>query len=172
MRWSKLLPRLAGLGLLGCAPTEKLSQSEMAVEQQILTGLVTDWERAVNSRNADSMTMFNHKVPAFVGIWSDGRRAQGWEAESTTTVEFLKRTPALNLDVQDPTTQVLTRSVALTTFRHSLDITDSLAGRQLYAGFGTLVWVKDPTDDRWKIHARQVSRNPPPPPPPPAPRRR
>ena len=61
--------------------------------------------------------------------------------------------------------------MALTTFRHSLDITDSLAGRQLYAGFGTLVWVKDPDDNRWKIHSRQISRNPPAPPPP-VPRRR
>ncbi len=170
MRWSKLLPRLACLGLVGCAPSEQLTTAELAVEQRVLAGLVTDWKRAVNSRNADSMTMFNHKVPDFVGIWSDGRRAQGWEADSTTTAEFLKLRPALNLDVQEPTTQVLTRSVAVTTFRHSLDITDSLSGRQLYAGFGTLVWVKDPTDGRWKIHARQVSRNPPAPAP--APRRR
>lgn len=165
MRYSNLLPRLACLGLMACAPSEQLTNQEMAVEQQVLNGLVADWERAVNSLKPDSMALHVHRDPGFVGIWSDGRRTRGWEAESTTTMEFVGRTSALNLDVQDPTTQILTRSVALTTFRHTIDLTDSLAGRQLFSGYGTLVWVKDPEDRRWKIHARQISRNPPAPAP-------
>lgn len=163
MRRSKLLPGLACLGLLGCAPSEQLTPAERAVEEQMLAGRVTAWEQAVNSRNFDSVTMFYHKDPGMVGLWSEGRRAQGWEAESTVTVEFLRRTTDLNFDIQDPSTQILSRSVALTTFRHAIDLTDSVAGRQLYSGFGTLVWVKDPADGEWKIHSRQISRNPPPP---------
>lgn len=164
MRSSNLLLCLACLSLAACAPREQLTTAELAVEEQILNGMIENWERVVNSRKVDSMTMFNHKVPGFVGIWSDGRRTLGWEAESLATEEFVARTTAFNLDVQEPNVQVLTRSVALTTFRHALDLTDSLTGRALFPGYGTIIWMKDPADGMWKVHARQISRNPAPPP--------
>lgn len=160
MRYSNLLPRLACLGLMACGSGAQLTNQEMAVEQQALNSLLAEWERAVNSLKPDSMALHVHRDPGFVGIWSDGRRTTGWEAESTATMEFVGRTSALNLDVQNPNTQVLSRSVAFTTFRHTIDLTDSVVGRQLFSGFGTLVWVKDPADRSWKIHARQISRNP------------
>ncbi len=162
MRWYRMPSVLAVLTLFACAPSEEISPAEQAVEERVIGDLVLAWERGVNSLKWDSVTMFYHKSPDMVAIWSDGRRTQGWEAESTATQEFLSRTTALNFDVQDPSTQVLSRRVALTTFRHSTDRTDSLAGRELYSGYGTLVWIKDPTDNQWKIHARQVSRNPAP----------
>ncbi|GIW52709.1 MAG: hypothetical protein KatS3mg081_2064 [Gemmatimonadales bacterium] len=162
MRWYRVPSVLAVLTLFACAPSDEVSPAEQAVEEQVIRDLILAWERGVNSLKWDSVTMFYHKSPDMVAIWSDGRRTEGWEAESTATAEFLARTTALNFDVQEPSTQVLSRRVALTTFRHAIDLTDSLTGRQLFSGYGTLVWIKDPTDNRWKIHARQISRNPPP----------
>ncbi len=162
MRWYRMPSALAVLTLFACAPRDEVPPAEQAVEEQVIGDLIMAWERGVNSLKWDSVTIFYHKSPDMVAIWSDGRRTEGWEAESTATAEFLGRTTALNFDVQEPSTQVLSRRVALTTFRHAIDRTDSLTGRELYTGYGTLVWFKDPADNRWKIHARQISRNPPP----------
>jgi hypothetical protein len=49
------------------------------------------------------------------------------------------------------------------TFRHATDVNDSLSGRALYSGQGTMVWVKDAKDKTWRLHTLQISRNPPPP---------
>lgn len=161
MRWSRLLPALACVSLVGCAPRDQLTPAERSVEGETLREMVRAWARGVNSGDLDSATRFYHKGPELVSVWSEGRRTRGWEAESTATVEFLGRTTALNFDVQEPDIQLVSRRVAVAVFRHAIDLTDSLTGRQLYSGFGTLVWVKDPADNRWKIHVRQISRNPP-----------
>lgn len=162
MRWYRVPSVMAVLALFACAPSEELPPAEQAVEERILEDLVLAWEKGVNSRKWDSVTMFYEKSPDLVAISSDGRRTRGWEAESTAMAEFLARTTALNFDVQEPVTQVLSRRIALTTFRHAIDRTDSLTGRELFSGYGTLVWVKDRTDNRWKVRALQISRNPPP----------
>jgi hypothetical protein len=33
--------------------------------------------------------------------------------------------------------------------------------RELWSGYGTLLWTKDPTDELWKIHLQHLSVTPP-----------
>lgn len=161
MRWSTVLPLVVAATLAACGPRQ-LSQQERTVAEQRLDAQVKLWERAVNSLKPDSMAMVYDHSPDFTAGWGDGRRTRGWEQESQAQRDFIARTKAFNFDLQDPVTEVLNREVAVTTFRYSADVTDSLTGRALYPGQGTMVWVKDPADQTWKIRALQMSRTPPP----------
>ena len=158
MRWSMVLPWALAAALLACAP--QLSQQDRAVEEQAIQRQVQLWEQSLISIKPDSMALVYERSPAFTAAWPDGRRTRGWDQEEEAQREFAARTTAFNFDVQDPVIEILTPNVALTTFSHTTDVTDSLSGRALYSGRGTIVWVKDPTDKTWKIHTLQVSRTP------------
>ncbi len=159
MRWSMLLPLALAAALLACGP-QQLTRQELAVEEQALQGQVQLWEQSMNSVKPDSMALVYEHSPAFSAAWPDGKRTVGWDQEEQAQKDFAARTTAFNFDVQEPTIEILSPSVALTTFSHTTDVTDSLSGRALYSGRGTIVWVKDRTDKIWKIHTLQVSRTP------------
>lgn len=164
MRWSMLLPWALAAALVACTP--QLSQQDRAVEEQAVQRQVQLWEQSLNSVKPDSMALVYEKSPAFSAAWPDGRRTSGWEEEEQAQRDFAMRTTALNFDVQQPVIEILSPSIAVTTFSHTTDVTDSLSGRALYSGRGTIVWVKDRTEKVWKIHTLQVSRTPAPPAPP------
>lgn len=157
MRWSRLLP-LALLGAAAaCAP--KLTPQQAAVEQQVIEGQLKLWERGMISLKPDSMALTYEHSPDFVGAWPDGKRTHGWQEEEQAQKAFADSTQTYNFDVQDANTQIFTTRIALTTFRHGTDVTNK-GGRAIYQGAGTILWLKDPTDKIWRIHAIQISRNP------------
>ena len=161
MRRSVLLPLALAAALAACGPRQ-LSQQEMAVEEGAIRSRISLWERSLNSLKPDSMELVYEHSSAFSAAWPDGKRTSGWEEEAQALRDFAARTTALNFDVQDPVIEILSPTVALTAFSHTADVTDSLSGRALYSGRGTIVWVKDPADQVWKIHRVQVSRTPAP----------
>jgi hypothetical protein len=161
MRWSTVLTLALAAALVACGP-QQLSRQELAVEEAALEQQVQLWERSVNSVKPDSMALAYEHSPAFSAAWPDGMRTRGWDEEEAAQREFTSRTSAYNFDVQDPVIEILAPNVAVTTFSHTTDVADSLSGRALYSGRGTIVWVKDPADKIWKIHTLQVSRTPAP----------
>lgn len=161
MRWSKLLPLALALALVACAPRQ-LTQQERAVEEQLINGRLQLWEQAMNTLKPDSMGMLYQQSPGFSEAWPDGKMSRGWDQEEQALADFTRRTTAFNFDVQDPVIDILTPQVAVITFRHASDVADSVSGRALYSGLGTMVWVKDPSDQLWKIRTLQISRTPAP----------
>ena len=157
MRWSRLLPLALVGAAAACAP--KLTPQQAAVEQQVIDGQLKLWERGMVSLKPDSMALVYEHSPGFVGAWPDGKRTHGWQEEEQAQKAFADSTQTYNFDVQGANTQVLTTSLALTTFGQGTDVTDK-HGRAIYQGAGMIVWVKDPTDHVWRIHAIEVSRNP------------
>ena len=157
MRWSRLLPLALVGGAAACAP--KLTPKQAAVEEQVIEGQMKVWERGMISLKPDSMALVYDHSPDFVGAWPDGTRTHGWQEEEQAQKAFADSTQTYNFDVQDANTQVLTTSIALTTFGHGTDVTDK-HGRAIYQGAGTILWLKDPKDNVWRIHAIQVSRSP------------
>lgn len=160
MRWSKLLPLALAAALVACGP--QLTRQEQAVEEQLIQGQVQLWEQSMNSVKPDSMALVYEHGPAFSAAWPDGKRTRGWDLEEQAQRDFAARTTAFNFDLQEPVIEVLSPTVALTVFRHTTDVTDSLSGRALYSGQGTIVWVKGRADKVWKIHTLQISRTPAP----------
>ncbi len=160
MRWSKLLPLALAAALAACGP-QQLTRQERLVEEELVKKQVQVWEQAFNSLKPDSMAILYEQSPDFSAAWPDGKRTRGWEQESQAQRDFATRTKALNFDVQEPVIEVLSPNVSVVTFRHATDVTDSLSGRALYSGQGTMVWVKDAKDKTWRLHTLQISRNPP-----------
>ncbi len=161
MRWSKLLPLALAVALVACAPWE-LTRQERAVEEQLIQGRVQLWEQSLNTLKPDSMALAYEQTPDFSAAWPDGRRTRGWEQEAQAQKDFAARTKAFNFDVQETVIEVLSPAVAVVTFHHASDVADSLSGRAVYSGQGTMVWRKDPADKTWKIHTLQISRTPAP----------
>jgi hypothetical protein len=159
MRWSKLLPLALAVALVACAPRQ-LTQQERAVEEQVIQGRIQLWEQTMNTLKPDSMAMLFEQSPGFSEAWPDGKMTRGWDQQEQALNDFTARTKSFNFDVQDPVIDILTPAVAVVTFRHASDVADSVSARALYSGLGTMVWVKDRTDDLWKIHTLQISRNP------------
>lgn len=157
MRWSRWLPLALAGTAAACAP--KLTPQDAAVEQQVISGQLKLWERGMVSLQPDSMALVYEHSPDLTAAWPDGKVTHGWQEEEQAQKDFAANTKTYNFDVQNDATQVLSTSIALTTFRHTTDVTDK-AGRALYSGAGTIVWLKDPQDKTWRIHAIQVSRNP------------
>lgn len=159
MRRSIVLPLALAAALAACGP-KRLSQQEMAVEEETIKNQITLWGRSLNSVKPDSMGLVYEHSPAFSAAWPDGKRTSSWDEEEQAQRDFAATTTAFNFDLQDPVIEILSPTIALTAFSHSTDVTDSLSGRALYSGRGTIVWVKDHTDKVWKIHRLQISRTP------------
>ena len=92
-------------------------------------------------------------------VFTDGRR--GFGAEGATVLrDFLADLNFINLVPQNPDFDLIDAGTAVVTFRFSVDASLGDTSRDAFAGQGTLVWVKDQTDDLWKIHTQHLSRNP------------
>jgi hypothetical protein len=163
---SAIVLLLAGSAAVGCA--REITQREMLMEGDALQQRLTAWVKAQNNAKLDSIAMFYQQVPQLTVIWAGGARAEGWEAADRSIRDFYGGIQYLNFVPAQPVIQVLERRTAISTFRYSTDVVDR-SGRRLppQSGNGMIVWVKDRSDNTWKIHSelRAVSYQPPAEPP-------
>jgi hypothetical protein len=149
---------LAGVAIASCAPT--MTPQERGVEEQVVKDRTNAWIRTYNNRDRDSLATFYLQAPELTVAWP-GARTSGWEEEAAAHQEYFRGVSTLNVVAQDLRVEVLAPNVAVATFRHS---TDEIRGteRDLYAGNGTLVWVKPEPEAAWVIRAAHISRTPAP----------
>jgi ketosteroid isomerase-like protein len=152
-----LLVLLASAPLASCAP--KMTPQERSVEEQVVRDRATSWVRAFNNRQLDSLATFYLQTPELTVAWPDGQRTSGWEEESAAQREAFRGLSTVNLVAQDVRVEVFAPNVAAATFRHS---TDEIRGteRDLFAGHGTMIWIKPDPRGQWLIRALQMSRSP------------
>jgi len=151
---SKLMLAVACATLLAC--TSGMTQRERMLEQQAVEDRLATWVRVTNNAQVDSLVGLYS--PETRVLWSNGNRSEGIEQYGADIREFYGAINYMNFVLQDPTTQILAPGVAVSYFRHSTDIVAAGGLRQpVSAGHGSLVWVKDPSDNLWKIHIEHIS---------------
>lgn len=134
-------------------------RERLVAEQQVEERLTT-WFRLQNNARLDSLIYLYHQVPELTVVRPDGRRTQGWDEELQAIRDFYGTIRYMNFVLQERETEVWSRDVAITTFRHSTDIVQADGRRRPVAvGTGTIVWVRDPQDKLWKIHTQQIAVN-------------
>ncbi len=93
-------------------------------------------------------------------LWIEGNTARGFDEFDQMIQNFYMNSSFMNFAEQSPEVDVLTATVAVVTFRHSVDIQWFDTRRDVWSGHGTLVLTKDPVDELWKIRRQHVSVNP------------
>ncbi|MCZ6917520.1 MAG: DUF4440 domain-containing protein [Gemmatimonadetes bacterium] len=160
MRWSRLSAFVASVAVLGCS-APSLTPNQRTVEEQFVADRLTEWGTALNNREIENLTALYQDAPDLRVIWPSGRRAIGFEEQKQAIQDFYNLAQYMNFVTQSPGTEILSPGWAVTSFRYSLDIRYFDTRRELWAGFGTLVWIKDATDGLWRIHLQHMSVNPP-----------
>lgn len=160
MRRSHLMLVLASVAVVGCST--ELSLRTRAEAEQAVQARVDTWVRAMNNMDLDSLLVLHSQTPELTVIWADGTVAHGWEEEEQLHEQALQGVDRVNFGVQNIEIQVLSRDIALVTFRHSTDVilADGERGTPT-AGFVTMVWTEDPADGEWKILMEHHSVRPP-----------
>ena len=158
MRRSHLLLVFICVALVACSVDMSVRARTAAVQE--LNTRIDAWVRATNNMDLDFLATMHHRVPELKIIWPDGRVAHGWDEEQALHQEATEGVDRINYGVQNVEIEVLTRDVALVTFRHSTDIILEDGERGMpTAGSVTMVWVKD--GGEWKIHLEHHSVRPP-----------
>ena len=155
MRWSTCSVAIAGVFLLGCEAPE-LTRQQRAVDEEALQNLVTAWATALNNRVLEDLAPLYVHSPDLSVLWIEGNTATGFEEFDQMMQDFYGRAEFMNFALQNPEVDVLTATVALVTFRHSMDIRWFDTRRDVWGGHGTLVLTKDPVDERWRIRRQHV----------------
>ena len=158
MRFRQLMVGTAALGLVACGARD-LTTTERSVEQGRVQARFEQWTQQVNNRDLDSMATMYNPSPDLIVAWSDGFRTTGLEDHLTRTDDFYNAIQFMNMVPQNPVHQVLSASVATTSFRYSIDMVLNDTSRDPYSGQANLIWVKDPADQQWRIHNQMFSRN-------------
>ena len=158
MRWSICSVAIASVVLLGCEPPE-LTRRQRAVEEQAVLSRVTAWATALNNKELDDLGELYENSPALSVLWIEGITTSGFEDFDTGIRDFYGRARFMNFALQSPQVDVLTATVAIVTFRHSVDVVWFDTRRDVWAGHGTLVLIKDPVDERWRIRRQHISMN-------------
>ena len=158
MRWSTCSVAIVSVFLLGCE-SPGLSRQQRAVEEQTVQNRVTDWTNALNNRAVEELTVLYVNSPDLSVLWIEGITARGFEEFDQMIKDFFEHSSFMNFSMQSPEVDVLTATVAVVTFRHSVDIQWLDNQRDLWGGHGTLVFIKDPVDEGWKIRRQHVSLN-------------
>jgi ketosteroid isomerase-like protein len=153
---------LAAAAFAACA--QNLTPQERAVEEEAVRTRLQAWDRAMNNRLLDSLAaIYDHSAGTSVA-WAGGPRARGWDQVQTAMKDFFGSMSYMNFGVQDPVIDIVSPTVAVATFRHSTDVITSGVRQPVTNGQATLVWLKDPSeqrvDQRWKLHTVQVSVTP------------
>ena len=157
---SKLMVALACATLIAC--TGGMTQRERLIEQDVLQNRLATWVRVTNNAQVDSLVALYMPGPDVRVVRPDGQRTQGWEQLDEKVKYFYRSINYMNFVMQDPRTVVLSTEVAISSFRHSTDIVAAGGVRRpVSAGHGTLVWLKDPQDNLWKISLQHISTNAP-----------
>lgn len=160
MRWSRLTVFVASVAVLGCAGST-LTPQQRAVEEQFVGDRMTEWTTALNNREIENLNALYHNDPGLSVIWPSGRRAIGFEDQERAVQDMYNLAQYMNFVTQSPETDILTPGWAVTTYRYSLDVRYFDTRRELWSGFGTLLWTKDATDGLWRIHLQHLSVTPP-----------
>ena len=160
----KLAIGMVGL-LVACQPT--MTRQERAVQEQAVQTQLNGWAKAFSNRDVDSLATFYDSSAAMTFAWPDGERTTGWKEEAAKEHQFFQTGRQVNLVLQNPTVEVLSSRVALTTFRHAMDVIvgDVNPERRYFTGQGTIVWTRADDKADWVIYAGQISETPPPPAP-------
>ncbi len=159
MRRSILSTAIVSVALLGCESPD-LTRQQRAVEEQSVRGRVNAWTQALNNRELENLAGMYENFPDLTVMWLEGSKAVGFEQYEAMIEDFYGRARFMNFAMQSPHVDVLSSTVAIVTFRHSVDVQWFDTRRDVWAGFGTLVFVKDSKDGLWRIHAQHISVNP------------
>ncbi len=154
---ASLLVALTCIVAIGCASSD-MPPRERAVQEQVVGDRIQSWSRIFNNRDRDSLETFYEDNMQVTLATPAGDRYQGWDQVSQSLQNFYQSITRVNLVLQDVAVDVITRDVAVTTFRHSTDIILVSTDRDLYSGQGTLVWVRDAASDTWRIRVQIMSR--------------
>ncbi len=134
----------------------QLSEAERAVNERL-----NSWVRAINNAEIDTLVLMHHRVSELTVIMGDGSEAHGWDEEEALYRSFFEGVERVNLVMQREDVEIVSTDLAITTFRHSIDIMlPDEERRAPVAGHGTIIWVKDQQDDQWKIHLSHISYRP------------
>lgn len=151
-RW----PFVASLiAVIACSP--ELSMRERLVQQDLVEDRFDDWVRAMNNRATDSLFAMYHQDSDLRVIWPHGRMTTGWEETRQAWRDFYGAIDYMNFAVQSPAVEVLSATVAVTSFRHSTDIVRGGRRQPVRPGHGTVIWTKDRSNGEWRIRLSQIA---------------
>lgn len=153
-----LVAALAALAGAACAGD--LSPHQRAVEEQILEDRLASWTRLMNNQALDSLGQSYREDSTLTATWPDGRRTRGWTEHEAALRAMFQAVSTLNLVVQDPHVDLLSPEVAVVAFRYSMDQILRSGMRDVFAGRGTQIWVRDRSPGRWVIAASHLARTP------------
>ena len=128
------------------------------LEKTNVAAFFDNWVRAICNMERDSVFAMYHKVPELRVFYPNGQVSIGWEEEHTRLREFFDRVEMVNLVTRGREVDVLSPTVAVTTFRFTLDaLVDGAPLQPSLVGTAAITWIKDETDERWKIHTQHAS---------------
>jgi len=146
------------VGVLACQAPGMTTQQRIQARQEVTTQF-SAWVTAMNNGNRDEVLAFYHDSDQLLVAWPDGTVANGYEAQRLALHNFFNATAYMNFVVSKARTELMGPRAALSTFGHSTDIIGQDSDRRVTPGKGTVVWVRVPEDDTWKIHVQQLSAN-------------
>jgi ketosteroid isomerase-like protein len=156
MKRSNVVLVLLCAAMVACA--QEMTQREEALVRQVVRDRATAWVKAMNNAQLDSIATFYLQTPDLMVLWPDGRRTEGWDSTRAAIRQFYGGINYMNFVVSEPVVQVLSPEAALSAFRHSTDIVQRNGQRlPVQAGQGTILWLKDPRDNLWKIDLSHVA---------------
>lgn len=158
MRFAPLMVGAAVLGVLACQAAE-LSTTRREVERGRVQTRFEEWIQRVNNRELDSLSTMYDDSPNLVVSWSDGVRTTGLQEHLDRQEAFYDALQFMNVVPQNPVHEILSGTVATSSFRYSIDMVLNDTSRDAYSGQAHLVWVKSPDDDTWRIHNQIFSRS-------------
>ena len=159
MRWSILSTAIVSVALLGCESPD-LTLRQRVGEEQFVQGRVNAWTKALNNKEFEDLARMYENSPDLTVMWLEGTKAVGFEEYEAMIAGFYGRARFMNFAAQSAHVDVLSSTVAVVTFRHSVDVQWFDTRRDVWAGFGTLVFVKGSEDGIWRIHTQHISVNP------------
>ncbi len=158
------------IGMVGvvvaCQPAT-MTRQERGVQEQAVQARLNDWAKAFSNREASALATYYDSSATTTMAWPDGERTNGWEAEAAKERQFFQEARQVNFVLQNPVVEVLSAGVAITTFRHAMDLIvgDVNPERRYFTGQGMLVWTRPNDKGTWVISAGQVSETAPTPTP-------
>lgn len=156
MKRSNVVLVLVCAALVACA--QEMTQREQVLARQVVRERTNAWVKAMNNAQLDSIATYYLQTDDVMVLWADGRRTQGWEATQQAIREFYGGINYMNFVVSELEVQVLSPEAALSAFRHSTDVVQRNGQRlPVQSGQGTILWVKDPQDNQWKIDLSHVA---------------
>ena len=149
---------VALVAVLACQAPGMTTQQRIQFRDAV-TARFDGWVTAMNSGNRDEILAYYHEHDQLLVFWPDGTVANGFEGQRLQLHNFLNATRYMNFVTSQARTELLGARTALSTFGHSTDVISQDSGREVSPGRGTILWIRDPVDDVWKIHVQQLSVN-------------